>query len=120
MATTNSANQRPLPAFISKTHLMVSCGEHDNVICWNSVGDGFIVKKEHDFAQFVLPRYFKHKNFSSFVRQLNLYGFKKKRNNKGVVEFTHPRFVRGNLEDVLTIKKVSKDTILPCQRTKID
>ena len=99
--TRDSGNvPRPLPAFISKTHLMVSCGEHDDVIGWNEPGDGFVVKKEHEFAQYVLPRYFKHKNFSSFVRQLNLYGFHKFAHDSSYIEFKHQDFRRGR-EDLL-------------------
>jgi len=47
-------------------------------VCWNERGDGFVVKNEFVFASQIMRTYFRHQNFSSFVRQLNFYGFHKR------------------------------------------
>ncbi|KIK31762.1 hypothetical protein CY34DRAFT_57833, partial [Suillus luteus UH-Slu-Lm8-n1] len=42
--------------------------DHD-LIRWSDTGDSFFVLDQERFASEVLGRWFKHKNFSSFVRQ---------------------------------------------------
>ncbi|OVA17860.1 Heat shock factor (HSF)-type [Macleaya cordata] len=63
----------PIPPFLSKTYDLVDDPLLDKVISWGSNGQSFVVLDPVEFARGVLPRNFKHNNFSSFVRQLNTY-----------------------------------------------
>ncbi len=58
---------------------MVDDPSTDAYILWSPYNSGrsFFVPSAAKFAQHVLPRFFKHNRFSSFVRQLNMYGFHK-------------------------------------------
>lgn len=76
--TTAVESQRSLPTpFLTKTYQLVDDQTIDDVISWNDDGSTFIVWNPTVFARDLLPKYFKHNNFSSFVRQLNTYGFRK-------------------------------------------
>lgn len=78
-----------------------------DLIRWSQSGDSFIVVDEDEFAKTLIPELFKHNNYASFVRQLNMYGFHKKvglsdnsmraseRKNKSPSEYWNPYFKRG-------------------------
>lgn len=82
----------PAP-FLTKTHQMVEERATDEVISWAEQGRSFVVWKPVELARDLLPLHFKHCNFSSFVRQLNTYGFRKVVPDRW--EFANDNFRRG-------------------------
>lgn len=49
--------------------------------------------------------FFKARNYLSFVRQLNKYGFNKQKNRNGTIEFKHEFFRRGEIADLSKIER---------------
>ncbi|KAK6924059.1 Heat shock factor (HSF)-type, DNA-binding [Dillenia turbinata] len=95
---------RSVPApFLTKTFQLVDDPNTDDIISWNESGTTFVVWKTAEFAKDLLPNYFKHNNFSSFVRQLNTYGFHKTAPDKW--EFANDNFKRGEKDLLSQIRR---------------
>uniref|UniRef100_A0A8V0YAZ7 Heat shock transcription factor 2 n=1 Tax=Gallus gallus TaxID=9031 RepID=A0A8V0YAZ7_CHICK len=64
-----------VPAFLSKLWALVGEAPSNQLITWSQNGQSFLVLDEQRFAKEILPKYFKHNNMASFVRQLNMCKF---------------------------------------------
>lgn len=72
MDGSQGSSSAPAP-FLIKTYELVDDPITNSVVSWSESGCSFIVWDPQEFASDLLPKYFKHNNFSSFVRQLNTY-----------------------------------------------
>ncbi|WPG97827.1 Hypothetical protein R9X50_00060800 [Acrodontium crateriforme] len=117
--------RKQIPPFVQKLSSFLDSNNTD-LIRWSDDGRSFIVLDEDEFARTLIPELFKHNNYASFVRQLNMYGFHKTVNitdgslrqsekaRKGVKPpsmYSHPYF-RKNRPDLLWLiqKPGSKTT----------
>ncbi|XP_036159721.1 heat shock factor protein 1 isoform X2 [Myotis myotis] len=109
-----AAGPSNVPAFLTKLWTLVSDPDTDALICWSPSGNSFHVYDQGQFAKEVLPKYFKHNNMASFVRQLNMYGFRKVvhieqgglvKPERDDTEFQHPCFLRGQEQLLENIKR---------------
>ncbi|KAH7348079.1 hypothetical protein BKA66DRAFT_516771 [Pyrenochaeta sp. MPI-SDFR-AT-0127] len=72
------AKRKQIPPFVQKLSSFLDNNKNENLIRWSDDGNSFIVLDEDEFARTLIPELFKHNNYASFVRQLNMYGFHKK------------------------------------------
>ncbi|KAI9260335.1 hypothetical protein EDC94DRAFT_520553, partial [Helicostylum pulchrum] len=117
-----SSSQRSIPAFLHKLFNMVNDSLTTQFIRWSKDGNSFLVEDHEKFAELVLPRFYKHNTFASFVRQLNMYDFHKiphiqqgvlitiDNTENEVWEFSHANFKRDRPDLLVSIaRKRNKD-----------
>ncbi|TLS25766.1 hypothetical protein PpBr36_07448 [Pyricularia pennisetigena] len=99
-------------AFIHKLYNMLEDPNIQHLISWSPSQESFLMSPSNDFSK-VLAQYFKHTNISSFVRQLNMYGFHKvsdvfhNGSDSTLWEFKHGNnnFKRGDIIGLREIKR---------------
>ena len=96
------------PNFLLKLYKILETPEYQNIIHWSDNGKYFIVQNLHDFTENILNKYYKHNNYSSFVRQLNMYDFHKIRNKDNFIVYEHSMFCKNGKNLIGQIKRKNK------------
>lgn len=97
------------PAFLEKLFDILDDSSYSSYISWQPDGTSFIIKKVNEFSEKVLPKYFKHSNIQSYIRQLNMYGFSKTRHDSNHREFSHKLFQRDRRDLLQYIKRKTQN-----------
>ena len=97
-------------SFLSKLYDILNNTAYKEIIYWNKEDGGIIIADVNKFSSMILPKYYNHNKYSSFVRQLNLYGFHK---SKGVIKegegYEHDKLNKNStIEDIKQILKKKK------------
>lgn len=87
----------------------------DLVIAWNPAGKSFTIHDMDRFVEEVLHKYFRHRKYSSFQRQLNLYGFRKVIKGSGAGSYYHTQFMKDR-KDLLRFVRRSSSQHPPSTR----
>lgn len=76
-------------------HSILSRSDLSDVVAWMPHGRSWRILKPREFEIRVIPTYFEHAKFSSFIRQANGWGFRRLAQGKDRNSYYHEMFLRG-------------------------
>lgn len=94
--------------FPSKLHKILSTPEYMDIICWLPHGRAWRVQQQDRLESEVLPKFFKHKKYTSFARQVYGWGFNRIPSGPDYNAFYHELFLRDDPDRRLKMKRPSK------------
>ena len=99
------------PSFLSILYKILNENEYHPYIHWSTDGQSVIISDSSGLTKKVLPKYYNHHNFASFVRQLNMYNFHKVKTDpkSGKQKYIHSEFVKWKtLKEIQSIRRKIK------------
>ena len=98
--------------FLIQLYEILEDENNKNIIHWGEDGQYFIIENMYDFIEKILPKYYNHNNYASFVRQLNKYNFHKIKTSINENAFQNNQFIKGKkdlISNILRKKKRKRD-----------
>ncbi|DAZ99141.1 TPA: hypothetical protein N0F65_010225 [Lagenidium giganteum] len=90
-------------SFVSKLYRMVDT-EPSTIVSWIRGGTAFCIVDPKMMAEHCLPKYFRHRRFSSLIRQLNFYSFYRVQEGQLTI-YQHSFFRKGRPDLLVHIKR---------------
>lgn len=90
-------------SFVSKLYRMVD-SEPSTIVSWIRGGSAFCIVDPKMLAEHCLPKYFRHRRFSSLIRQLNFYSFYRVQEGQLTI-YQHSFFRKGRPDLLVHIKR---------------
>jgi hypothetical protein len=100
-------SREPFPGKLYRLLVEAERNGNENIISFTQDGRAFKIHSREKFITKVSPTYFRQAKISSFVRQLNFYGFEKVSQGPNRGSFSHPFFIRENPELLMKIQRIA-------------
>ena len=95
--------------FLMQLYQILEDKNNEKIIHWGNDGKYFIIENLYDFTEKILPKYYNHNNYASFVRQLNKYNFHKLKITPIENAFQNSLFIKGQKNIISNILKKKKN-----------
>ncbi|CAD8179896.1 unnamed protein product [Paramecium octaurelia] len=103
--------QKKSPKFLDKLFDLLE-SEQYRFLRWSDDGKSFEVCDIKKLEKQILKIFYKQKSFASFIRQLNLYGFKRSKIRRNINVFAHRYFIQGEKKQLINIISQNKLKVL--------
>jgi len=97
--------KRGAPQVFPRKLFEILQNESEEVIAWTESGKSFVIKDMDVFVTHVLMKYFRHQKYSSFQRQLNLYGFRKISKGAETGAYCHEHFLKDQHDKLRLVRR---------------
>ena len=90
------SNKNQVPTFLKKFHDIVGHPSTQEIVCWSKDGLKVVINDLDRLFTEIVAVHFMQKNVLSFIRQLNMYDFKKRKQpSKRIHCYENPNFREG-------------------------
>lgn len=100
----------PFPERLHRLLLEVEAAGRADVISFVANGRAFLIHKPDQFFEEIVPKYFRQSQFSSFKRQLNLYGFEWINSGPHRGGYFHKSFLKDQPELTRKMRRIAVKT----------